>query len=31
MPWYSPHKLALPPLYEEARNEYDNRALSKAA
>ncbi len=31
MPWYSPHKLALPPLYEEARSEYDNRALSKAA
>ena len=31
MPWYSPHRLTMPPLYEEARSEYDQRALSTAA
>lgn len=30
MPWYSPRKLNMPPMYEEAREEYDNRALSTA-
>ncbi len=31
MPWYSPRKLNLPPMYKEARAEYDSRALSTAS
>ncbi len=30
MPWYSPGRLKMPPMYEEARAEYDRRALSTA-
>jgi len=31
MPWYSPHKLSMPEMYETARNEYNQRAASTAA
>ncbi len=27
-PWYSPHKLPLPAMYEEARQEYNERAIT---
>ncbi len=30
-PWYSPRNYALPPMYEEARTEYNQRAISTAA
>lgn len=30
-PWYSPRKYDLPPMFEEARAEYNQRALSTAA
>lgn len=30
LPWYSPHKLVLPPMYAEARAEYDQRAAQLA-
>jgi len=29
-PWYSPRRYAMPPMYEEARTEYNQRALSAA-
>lgn len=31
MPWYSPHKLTMPALFEKIRREYDQRAVKIAA
>ncbi len=31
MPWYNPHRLTLPAMYDEARLEYDQRAVKTAA